>query len=251
MHYLTTHQLAVTLLFFVPVVASTAAEPDTPRPEDTEVWEPEPTVVTPGIHGSPPDDAVILLGDEAPAAWRHTDGRDLEWTFSEGVLTVVDGAGDIETVREFGDVQLHVEWRSPATVESKGQGRGNSGVFLQKRYEIQVLDSFENRTYSNGQASSVYKQHIPLVNATRPPGEWQSYDIVFRGPRFAADGSLESPAFVTVFHNGVLVQNHVEIQGGTEYIGPPSYTAHAAKLPIMLQDHSNPVSFRNIWVREL
>ena len=233
------------------LLAPFAGADQEPPPEATEVWNPEPAVVAPGVNGAPPGDAIVLLGTEAPVGWKHTDGRDVEWTFEDGVLTVVSGTGDIETNREFGDVQLHVEWRSPAVVEHDGQDRGNSGVFLQKRYEVQVLDSFGNRTYSNGQASSIYKQHIPLVNASRPPGEWQTYDIVFRAPRFATDGSLESPAFVTVLHNGVLVQNHAELEGETVFIGPPSYNAHPAKQPLMLQDHDSPVSFRNIWVREL
>ena len=159
--------------------------------------------------------------------------------------------GDIQTRQGFGDVQLHVEWRTPVVVEGEGQGRGNSGVFLQGLYEVQVLDSYNNRTYSNGQAASLYKQHSPLVNASRGPGVWQTYDIVFKAPRFAGDGSVLSPAYVTVFHNGVLVQNHVELKGPTIYRGYPEYEAHADRLPISLQDHSNPVSYRNVWVREL
>lgn len=243
--------LATALALLAPVAVCSAAEDDSPQPEETEVWDPVPAVVTPGDDGAPPSDAIVLLGAERPSAWRHTDGRELEWTFDGGVLTVVGGTGDIETVRSFGDVQLHVEWRAPAEIEGAGQGRGNSGVFLQKLYEVQVLDSYDNRTYANGQAASVYKQHIPLANAMRPPGEWQRYDVIFRAPRFGADGSLDRPAYVTVLHNGVLVQNHAEIQGETVFIGPPSYTAHANTAPLMLQDHGNPVSFRNIWVREL
>ena len=161
------------------------------------------------------------------------------------------GTGDIFTRESFGDIQLHVEWRTPAIIEGEGQGRGNSGIIIQQRYEVQVLDSWENRTYSNGQAASIYKQHIPQVNASRPPGEWQSYDIFFTAPRFAEDGSLTAPAYVTVLHNGVLVQNHVEIAGPTRFIGEPSYKAHPLRQPLQIQDHSNPVSFRNIWIREL
>ncbi len=238
---------ALLALLAVPAVAQNAA----PRPEDSEVWDPEPAVVTPGIGAAPPSDAIVLLGRQEPSGWRHTDGRELEWHFSDGVLTVVGGTGDIETVRSFGDVQLHVEWRTPVVVDGDGQDRGNSGVFLQKRYEVQVLDSFDNRTYSNGQAASVYKQHIPLVNASRVPGEWQTYDIAFKAPTFDSAGALTSPAYVTVLHNGVLVQHDAEIQGETVFMGEPSYTAHPKALPLMLQDHSNPVSFRNIWVREL
>ena len=220
-------------------------------PQETEVWEPEPVAVHPGAPGEAPADAIVLLGGEGTDEWRQVDGGAVEWLMEDGVLTVAAGTGDIETVRSFGDVQLHLEWRAPARIEGEGQGRGNSGVFLQKRYEVQILDSYENRTYSNGQAASIYKQHIPLVNAMRPPGEWQSYDILFTAPRFAPDGALESPAYVTVLHNGVLVQNHAELRGKTVFIGQPTYDAHPPKQPLMLQDHGNPVSFRNIWVRRL
>ena len=220
-------------------------------PQHTEVWEPEPVVVRPGAAGEPPADAIVLLGSGGADEWRHADGRKVEWLVEGGVLTVAAGTGNIETVRPFGDVQLHLEWRAPARIEGEGQGRGNSGLFLQKRYEVQILDSYDNRTYSNGQAASIYKQHIPLVNAMQPPGEWQSYDIVFTAPRFAPDGALISPGYVTVLHNGVLVQNHVELLGRTVYLGQPAYAGHPPKQPLMLQDHGNPVSFRNIWVRHL
>jgi hypothetical protein len=165
-------------------------------------------------------------------------------------MTVQKGAGDIRTKQAFGDCQLHIEWRAPVEVIGDSQGRGNSGIFLQSTYEVQVLDSYNNRTYSNGQAASIYKQHMPLVNACRPPGEWQTYDIIYEAPIFHDDGTLARPAFITVIHNGVLVQNHVMLKGHTPYIGLPKYTAHG-KLPIRLQDHGNPVSFRNIWIREL
>jgi hypothetical protein len=148
-------------------------------------------------------------------------------------------------------VQLHLEFRTPAKIEGKGQGRGNSGVFFMGRYEVQILDSHDNPTYVNGQAGSIYKQHPPLVNASRPPGEWQTYDIVFVAPRFAADGSLISPARITAFHNGVLVQHNAVLGGPTEYRGPSKYKPHAGKLPLELQDHGNPVAFRNIWAREI
>jgi phosphodiesterase/alkaline phosphatase D-like protein len=239
-------------------------------PALTEVWEPVPPVVTPGASAvirairddpgvnafdvkvaMPPSDAVVLFDGTNLDAWQHADGTPASWRVGDGAFTVVRGAGDIETKQAFGDVQLHLEWRTPAAVEGEGQGRGNSGVFLQKRYEVQVLDSFDNRTYSNGQAASLYKQSIPLVNASRPPGEWQAYDIIFTAPRFAPDGTVLRPAFVTVFHNGVLVQHHVELWGRTVFTGPPSYEPHDAREPIVLQDHGNPVSFRNVWVREI
>ena len=166
-------------------------------------------------------------------------------------MTVKPGTGSISTAAGFGDVQLHVEWRTPTEIAGESQGRGNSGVFLMERYEVQVLDSYENRTYSNGQAASIYKQHMPLVNASRAPGEWQTYNILFMAPRFGSNGSLERPARMTVLHNGVMVQNHVEIEGPTVFRGSPRYEAHAPKAPIQLQDHRNFVSYRNIWVREL
>jgi hypothetical protein len=206
----------------------------------TEVWEPVPVVVTPGRAGAHPSDAIVLF-----------DGSDLsEWAAEEG-MTVVPGSGSIVTRRGFGDIQLHIEWRAPAEIESEGQGRGNSGVYFMELYEIQVLDSYENSTYPNGQAGSIYKQHIPLVNASRGPGEWQTYDVIFTAPRFDADGTLVSPAYITAFHNGVLIQNHAELRGPTEWIGEPEYKAHADRAPILLQDHGNPVSYRNIWVREI
>ena len=228
-----------------------AAEEPAGDPAATEVWNPEPPVVAPGAPGAPPADAVVLFDGSDFSAWRHEDGSAVKWRLDDGAMTVVGGAGNIATQQRFGDVQLHIEWRTPAEVRGEGQLRGNSGVFLQKRYEVQVLDSWQNRTYANGQAASIYKQHIPLVNASRPPDEWQAYDIVFRAPVFAGDGSLERAAYVTVFHNGILVQDHVRLDGPTEYIGEPAYEPHPPKLPLMLQDHGDPVSFRNIWVREL
>lgn len=221
------------------------------RPEDTEVWEPVPPVVVPGENGAPPSDAVVLFDGRDLAQWTAEDGGDARWRVAGGAVTVVPGAGDIRTHRGLGDVQLHIEWRTPAEVSGEGQGRGNSGIFFMERYELQVLDSYENRTYANGQAGAVYKQHIPLVNASRRPGEWQSYDVVFMAPRFGTDGGLVRPASMSVFHNGVLIQNHVELRGPTAYVGTPPYEAHADRLPLMLQDHGNAVSYRNIWVREI
>ncbi|KPK62962.1 MAG: hypothetical protein AMS21_07000 [Gemmatimonas sp. SG8_38_2] len=221
------------------------------RPQDTEVWEPVPPVVAPGESGAPPSDAVVLFDGMDLTGWSHEGGGEARWRVAEGVMTVAPGTGSIRTRQGFGDVQLHIEWRTPAEVSGEGQGRGNSGIFLMERYELQVLDSYDNRTYSNGQAGSIYKQHIPQVNASRAPGEWQSYDVVFTAPRFGTDGALVSPAYMTVFHNGVLIHNHVELRGPTRYIGEPEYEAHADRVPLELQDHGNPVSYRNIWVREI
>ncbi|MCV9387837.1 3-keto-disaccharide hydrolase [Reichenbachiella ulvae] len=221
------------------------------KPEDTEVWEPEPKVITGVKGGQVPSDAIVLFDGSDFDAWRKAEAKEpIAWDLIDGRMQVAAGTGAIMTNQNFGSIQLHVEWKAPAVVKGDGQGRGNSGIFLQSRYEVQVLDSYDNRTYSNGQAASIYKQYAPLVNVMNPPTEWQSYDIIFTAPEFDDKGDLLSPAYVTVLHNGVLVQNHVEIKGSTEYIGPPSYQAHG-DAPIMLQDHGNPVSFRNIWVREL
>ena len=220
-------------------------------PEVTEVHEPVPPVVTPGVGTAPPSDAVVLFDGTDLAAWERSNGDSAPWNVENGVMTVEPGTGDIQTRQGFGDIQLHIEWRSPEVVRGEGQGRGNSGVFLMGRYEVQVLDSYDNHTYPNGMAASVYKQTIPLVNACRKPGEWQTYDIIFTAPRFNEQGRVSHPARVTVIHNGVLVQNNVEIWGNTEYIGLPTYTKHDDRLPLRLQDHGDLVSFRNIWIREL
>lgn len=220
-------------------------------PVATEVWKPVPRVITPGtVTNTAPSDAIILFDGENTNEWTHNDGSSVKWQLADGAMTVVKGTGGIKTRRNFGDCQLHIEWRTPSEVVGKGQGRGNSGIFLQSRYELQVLDNYENVTYSNGQAGSIYKQTIPLVNACRPPGEWQTYDIIYTAPRFNDDGVKIASARITVLHNGVLVQNNTEIKGTTEYIGLPKNSMHG-KAPLFLQDHSNPVSYRNIWIREL
>jgi hypothetical protein len=220
-------------------------------PKATEVWEPEPRIVTPGeTNSAPPSDAIILFEGSDLDAWQHGDGSAAKWIVEDGIATVKPRTGAIKTKEQFGDCQLHLEWRAPSVIEGEGQGRGNSGVFLQERYEVQVLDSYNNRTYSNGQAGSIYKQSMPLVNAMRAPGEWQTYDIIYQAPRFNEDGIKVSAATVTVIHNGVLIQNNTEIKGTTEYIGLPKNIAHGDG-SIILQDHSNPVSYRNIWVRRL
>lgn len=221
------------------------------EPEATEVWYPKARVVTPAEKNAPPSDAIILFDGKNMDEWTGMDYQSKpEWKLEGDAMTVVKGKGNIKTKREFGDCQLHIEWRTPTVLEGEGQGRGNSGVFLQSRYEVQVLDSQSSSTYSNGQAGAIYKQSIPLVNACKKPGEWQTYDIIYTAPKFNKDGIKVSSAFVTVIHNGVLIQNHTEIKGTTEYIGQPRNIAHG-KAPIMLQDHDNPVSYRNIWIREL
>ncbi len=240
----------VSATLLITLAAGIAAAQSRGRPELTEVWDPVPSKIDPGVAGRAPSDAIVLFDGTDLSAWTGKEGA-ARWEVGDGAFTVVKGTGDIETQQAFGDIQLHIEWRSPAEVVGEGQGRGNSGVFLMGLYEVQILDSYESQTYSNGQAGSIYKQHIPEVNATRAPGAWQSYDVVFMAPRFAADGTVEQPATMTVLHNGVLIQNHVTLRGPTKFIGEPSYEPHEAKLPLTLQDHENPVSFRNIWVREL
>ncbi|MBC8034910.1 MAG: DUF1080 domain-containing protein [Chitinophagaceae bacterium] len=228
-----------------------AQEKKTMKPEETEVWEPVPTAITPGTAtASAPSDAIILFNGKSLDQWQGEKEGAAKWLVKEGAVTVVKGAGGIKTKELFNDFQLHIEWRAPAVVQGDGQGRGNSGIFMQGIYELQVLDNYNNRTYSNGQAGSFYKQKIPLVNACKKPGQWQSYDVIWTAPRFNEDGSLKSPARATVLHNGVLVQNNVELEGPTEYIGKPVYKKHGEG-PISLQDHGNPVSYRNIWIRKL
>lgn len=208
------------------------------------VW-PEPKMVDPGPVGGPPSDAVVLFGGADLSQWNGGD----KWLVENGVATAKGGG--ITTKESFGDCQLHVEWASPEKVEGKGQGRGNSGVYLMGRYEVQILDSYENETYFDGQAASLYKTKPPLVNASRKPGEWQAYDIIFHAPRFDANGSLLKPGYVTVLHNGILVQDHTELLGKTEYEHPPTYSPHPERQPIHIQFHGNPVRFRNIWLREI
>jgi hypothetical protein len=220
-------------------------------PKLTEVWDPVPAIITPGTGTSAPSDAIVLFDGKNLDQWEDKDGGPAGWIVENGIVTVKPGAGIIKTKQLFSDCQLHIEWRSPTVVVGESQGRGNSGIFLQSLYELQVLDSYNNVTYSNGQAGSIYKQSMPLVNCCRKPGEWQTYDVIFTAPRANSDGSLKSPAYITVLHNGVLIQNHYEIKGSTEYIGQPSYKNFALKESLLLQDHGNDVSYRNIWIREL
>ena len=242
------------LLFSAIGVWAQTPEPMEMKPEMTEIWEPEIELVTAGeTPMDAPSDAIVLFdGIDLSREWTSQDGGEPQWIVEDGAVTVKRGTGVIKTKRVFDDFQLHIEWRSPSEVIGESQGRGNSGIFLQERYEVQVLDNYENRTYRNGQAGSLYKQHAPLVNATKKPGEWQTYDIIYTAPRFKDDGTYFTPPMVTVLHNGVLVQNHVKLRGPTEYIGIPEYSVEEhGPGSLMLQDHGNPVSYRNIWIREL
>jgi hypothetical protein len=247
-----------------PALAAASGQATTPakaKPEETEVWEPVPKVVTPGASCyAPPSDAIVLFDGTNLDEWvSNRDKSPAKWTVADGVTTVSKGEGNIETKRSFKNYQLHLEWKVPENITGSSQARGNSGVFLASTgpgddgYELQVLDSYENKTYVNGMAGSLYKQAIPLANPTRKPGEWQTYDVVWTAPTFNSDGSLMTPAYATVLFNGVLVENHFELKGQTLYIGKPFYKAYTAA-PIKLQAHgdkSEPISFRNIWVREL
>ena len=215
---------------------------------------PAPAAVKPGPAGAPvapPSDATVLFDGHDVSRWQSANGGPAQWIVKEGYLEVKPGTGAIRTSRGFGDVQLHVEWMAPNPPKGSDQDRGNSGVFLMGQYEVQVLDSYGSVTYPDGQAGAIYGQYPPLVNASRPPGEWQRYDIVFHRPRFAADGTLKSPGTFTVFHNDVLVQDHVTLTGPTAHQRRPPYTAHPDRLPLSLQDHEHPVRYRNIWIREL
>jgi hypothetical protein len=233
-------------------------QPSKQTPESSELWDPIPRIVTPGkpsqmVSGfTAPSDAIILFDGKNLDQWVSAKAGNgpAPWTVADGAMTVAPRSGDIQTKETFGDFQLHIEWRTPATVQGSGQGRGNSGVFMQGIYELQVLDSYNNRTYSNGQAGSIYKQTMPLVNAAVGPGEWQTYDVIYTAPHFNKDGQMSIPPYITVIHNGVLVQNHTAIQGTTPFVGQPTITPHG-RGPIKLQDHNNTTSFRNIWIREL
>lgn len=231
----------------------------TAKPEDTEVWAPEPPKAAPGpyVASAIPSDAIVLFGGKDLREWVSVkDGAPAQWTVVDGLLTVKPGTGNIQTRRKFMDYQLHLEWRVPINGPATGRDKGNSGVFLASTgdedagYELQIFDSYTTKIYVNGQAGSIYKQFAPLVNAMRPPGEWQTYDVIWTAPRFSSDGVLIRPATATVMHNGIVIQNHVELTGETLYIGKPAYRPHGAS-PIKLQDHREAVSFQNIWLREL
>jgi hypothetical protein len=242
------------ILFFA--INSVNAQ-QTGNPKDTEIWSPVPKMVS--VQNTPTDAIILFNGGNLDQWLSVKDKSAAKWTVKDNIFTVNKGTGNIETKQSFSNYQLHIEWLIPSNITGSGQGRGNSGLFLASTgagdngYELQLLDSYNNSTYSNGQAGSIYKQAIPLVNASKKPGEWQSYDIVWTAPVFNDNGSLKSAARVTVLHNGILIQNNLEIKGETVYIGAPFYKKHGP-LPIKLQDHgdpSEPISFRNIWIREL
>ncbi len=247
---------------FLILTVTTIFAQQKPKPEDTEIWSPVPKVVHPGkISGEPPSDAILLFNGKNLDQWVSADDtlKAAKWNVAKGLLTVNKNVGNIQTKMSFSDYQLHLEWRVPSNVTGSGQGRGNSGLFLASLgkgdagYELQIMDSYNNPTYVNGQAASIYKQFAPLANPIRPPGQWQTYDVAWTAPHFNEDGSLKTPARVTVFFNGVLVQNDVALKGPTLYIGQPEYKAHGPA-PIKLQAHgdkSEPISFRNIWIRPL
>ena len=252
------HQLIAQVL----VAAFTAGVARPAHGQATMTWpihstsRPQPPVVNPGpftASAPRPSDAIVLFDGRSLDNWRSAvdANKPARWRVENGYMEVVAGAGAIATARGFGDVQLHVEWMAPQPASGEGQDRGNSGVFLMERYEVQVLDSYHSTTYADGQAGAIYGQYPPLVNASRPPGEWQSYDVVFIRPRFDGNGKLSRPARITVFHNGVLVQNDVTLTGPTAHQRRPPYAAHAEALPITLQDHGHPVRYRNIWARPL
>jgi hypothetical protein len=247
---------AVVPVFALAIPNLGLAQPD-PNWKVHDWQRPRPPIIGPGTEstqeqpGKPPSDATVLFDSKDLSNWVSLDGSPPKWIVKDGSLECVKGSGYIRTLQDFGDCQLHVEWAAPVPPQGQSQGRGNSGVFLMGLYEVQVLDSYENVTYADGQAGAAYGQYPPLVNAARPPGQWQTYDIIFTRPRFDDQGKVKSPARLTVLHNGVLIQNNVALTGPTAWMKREPYAAHADKLPLSLQDHGNPVRYRNIWVREL
>ena len=252
-----------TLLITIAASNLLSAQEDFPKPGKmepgmSEFWLPQPLIVTPGLVKCTepipaPSDADILFNGKDLSNWKGSEIQEAQWIVSDDVFTVNKGTGNIETKKHYRDFQLHLEWKVPADITGKNQARGNSGVFLQGIYEIQIMDSYINKTYANGQAGSVYKQTGPLVNAMNKPGEWNVYDIIYTAPTFNKDGNYRTYPYVTLIHNGVIIQNNTRINGTTPYIGFPIVKEHGDG-PIMLQDHGDPsaaISFRNIWIREL
>jgi hypothetical protein len=252
--FVTAPILVIALLMFA-IACTAAVMQQTPPPASPPYEAPknEPRIITPGrTNADAPSDAIILFNGKDLSAWQTVkDGSAAQWDIVDGAMQVKPGTGDIRTKQGFGDCQLHIEWATPSVVKGEGQGRGNSGVFLMERYEIQVLDSYNNKTYFHGQAGAFYKQYAPLVNASRPPGEWQTYDIIFKAPKFDEMGKVTQRARMTAFHNGVLIQNDIEIHGIAWNDRAPVYLVHSDKEPIQLQDHGDLVRFRNIWIRPL
>lgn len=247
---------AFSLFVVLFLVGSSSAQTNIPwKIHDSN--RPLPPIVDPGTSstqdkpGNPPSDAVQLFNGKDLSQWVDKDGKPAAWKVESGYMEVAAGTGNISTRQAFGDCQLHVEFAEPLPATGQSQERGNSGVFLMGLYEMQVLDSYQNKTYADGGAAAVYGQYPPLVNSSRPPGQWQTYDIIFHGPRFGQDGKLKRPARVTLLHNGVLVQDNVELTGPTAHGERPAYKVHPERLPLQLQDHHNPVRYRNIWIREL
>ena len=224
------------------------------EPSVTEDWSRKPPIVAPSQKTNAPSDAIILFQNKKDLAqWIHADGSPIKWEVNGKTLRIAKDATDIQTKRKFGSVQLHIEWRTPDPKEDESTSRGNSGILFMGLYELQIYESYQYRSklYYNGIAGSIYKQYAPLVNACLPPQTWQTFDVIFEAPVFNEDETLDRPAYVTVFHNGVLIQNHAELKGPTQYAGYPQYKYHESKLPLVLQEHDSRVSFRNIWVREL
>jgi len=248
-------QFSRIVVLVVPFICQ--AQPD-PNYLDHDRTRPQPPVITPAVPSTPekagtaPSDATVLFDGKDISQWVGMDGSATKWITKDGYMECVKGSGYVRTLQNFGDCQLHIEWATPTPAHGEGQGRGNSGVFLGlDRYEVQVLDSYQSTTYADGSAAAIYGQYPPLVNASLPPGQWQTYDIIYTAPRFGDLDDLRSPARITVFHNGVLVQNNVQLTGPTSWLERAPYRSHPEKQPISLQDHGNPVRFRNIWVREL
>jgi Domain of Unknown Function (DUF1080) len=255
MRRLITFGIALVMATIESLGSSAAAQSPADYPIHS-MTRPQPPVVDPGPQPGmrpPPSDAVVLFDGHSLAGWHSADsaGHPARWKIADGYMEVVKGTGNIATARGFGDVQLHIEWMAPVLAQGEGQERGNSGVFLMGIYEVQVLDSYHNTTYADGHAAAIYGQYPPLVNPSRPPGEWQTYDIVFHRPRFDANGGVTRPARMTILFNGILVQDDVALTGPTAHKQRPPYHKHADRLPLILQDHGDPVRYRNIWVREL
>lgn len=244
LHSIWTRVLPLAGCFFAGLIVATGTGSSKPEEFKSGIVWPEPPVVTPGDASTPPSDAIVLFNGTDLSAFKNGN----KWIVKDGYAEAKGKS--IHSKQSFGDCQLHIEFATPAEVKGKSQGRGNSGIYFMGKYEVQVLDSFENQTYFDGQCGAIYKQQPPMVNACRGPGEWQTYDIVFKAPRFDETGELLSPAYVTVLHNGVLLHNHFELSGSTEWDKAPEYESHPEKLPLVLQYHRNPVRYRNIWIRE-